>query len=70
MDVDQLHGSGEVSIMSRARDQFIASVHVLKNRPKLLMELVKEVEKQKKTGDLLPADCEAILKTVSILRAR
>lgn len=56
--------------MSRARDQFIASVHVLKNRPKLLMELVKEVEKQKKTGDLLPADCEAILKTVSILRAR
>lgn len=56
--------------MSRARDLFIASVYVLKNRPKLLMELVREVEKQKKTGDLLPADCEAIMKTVNIARGR
>ena len=54
--------------MSRARDQFIASVYALKNRPKLLTELVREVERQKKSGDLSPADCETIMKTVGIAR--
>jgi hypothetical protein len=54
--------------MSRARDQFIASVHVLKNRPKLLKELVEEVGRQKKSGDLKAEDCDAILKVVGIAR--
>lgn len=54
--------------MSRERDQFIASVFVLKNRPKLLNELVREVEKQKKSGDLKADDCEAILTTVKLVR--
>lgn len=54
--------------MSRSRDLFIASVHVLKNRPKLLMALVGEVEKQKKSGDLKPEECDVILKEVNRVR--
>lgn len=50
--------------MSRAKEQFIASVYALKNRPKLLQELVREVEKQKKSGDLNTEDGDVILELV------
>jgi hypothetical protein len=50
--------------MTRARDQFIASVFILKNRPKMLQELVREVERQKKTGDLSAEEGDVILEEV------
>lgn len=50
--------------MTRNRDLFIMSVYALKNRPKMLRELVREVEKQKKTGDLNAEEYETILKEV------
>ena len=47
--------------MSRTRDLFIASVHVLKSRPKMLKECLIEAEKQKKTGELTAADLDLII---------
>lgn len=55
--------------MSRARDQFIASVHILKNRPKLLKCLVDEVARQKKSGDLTADECDVILREVARCRS-
>ena len=49
--------------MSRVRDLFIASVHVLKSRPKLLNECLKEAENWKKTGDLSAAEYDLIIAT-------
>jgi hypothetical protein len=56
--------------MSRARDMFLASVHMLKGRPKLLQELVNEVGRQKKTGDLTAEECDVILREVARCKAR
>jgi len=47
--------------MSRNRDLFIASVHVLKSRPKMLKECLNEAEKQKKTGELTAVDFDLIV---------
>lgn len=53
-----------MSSMSSARDLFIMSVYALKNRPKMLRELEREVERQKKSGDLKAEDCDRILDEV------
>lgn len=50
--------------MTRSREMFIMSVYALKNRPKMLRELVREVDKQKKSGDLKADECEVIMKEV------
>lgn len=47
--------------MGRSYDLFIMSVYALKNRPRMLRELVREVEKQKKTGDLEAEEADRIL---------
>ena len=47
--------------MSRIRDQFIASVAVLKNRPKLLKECIEAAGKWKKTGDLTAEEYDMII---------
>ena len=54
--------------MSRIRDLFIASVHVLKSRPKLLNECLKEAENWKKIGELTAADYDLIIATARGIR--
>jgi len=56
---------------SRMRDQFIASVHVLKNRPPLLKECLKAAEVWKKIGDLTAEEYDLIIaatKTPAVLQ--
>lgn len=54
--------------MSRVRDLFIASVHVLKNRPKMLRECLNEAEKWKKTGELKAEEFDLIVATARGIR--
>jgi hypothetical protein len=46
---------------SRMRDQFIVSVHALKNRPKMLRECIDTALKWKKTGDLTAEEFDLIV---------
>ena len=47
--------------MSRIRDQFIASIHVLKNRPWLLKECIEAAGKWKKIGELTAEEYDMIV---------
>ena len=56
---------------SRMRDQFIVSVHALKNRPKMLRECIDTALRWKKTGDLTAEEFDLIIaatKTPAVLR--
>jgi hypothetical protein len=46
---------------SRMRDQFIVSVHALKNRPKMLRECIDTALRWKKTGDLTAEEFDLIV---------
>ena len=46
---------------SRMRDQFIVSVHALKNRPKMLRECIDAALRWKKTGDLTAEEFDLIV---------
>lgn len=54
--------------MSRVRDLFIASVYVLKSRPKMLKECLNEAENWKKIGELTAADYDLIIATARGIR--
>jgi len=46
---------------TRIRDQFITSIHALKNRPKMLRECIEAAGKWKKIGDLTAEEYEFIV---------
>jgi hypothetical protein len=47
--------------MSRTRDLFIASIPVIKNRPKMLKECLEHAEVWKKTGELTADEYDFIV---------
>lgn len=51
---------------SRMRDQFIVSVHALKNRPKMLRECIDTALRWKKTGDLTAEEFDLIVAATKI----